>query len=108
MASVEHSNVNYVELLPVYWLTDYNIESEFISTKRKIVNLINKEKFENFLKENKYEQILIQVVWHHANISTKKNSSRRTEQAMSVWIFSHSISEAYLSMVVNYYSSWKI
>ena len=57
MASVEHSNVNYAELLPFYSLTDYNVESEFISTKRKFVNLINNEKFENFLKENKYEQI---------------------------------------------------
>ena len=57
MGRVEHSNVNYAELLPFYSLTDYNVESEFISTKRKFVNLINNEKFENFLKENKYEQI---------------------------------------------------
>ena len=57
MASVEHSNVNYAELLPFYSLTDYNVESEFISTKRKFVNLINNEKFENFLKENEYEQV---------------------------------------------------
>ena len=57
MASVEHSNVNYAELLPFYLLTDYNVESWFISTKRKFVNLINNEKFVNFLKENKYEQI---------------------------------------------------
>ena len=57
MASVEHSNVNYAELLPLHSLTDYNVESEFISTKIKFVNLINNENFENFLKENKYEQI---------------------------------------------------
>ena len=59
MASVEHSDVtvNCAELLPFYSLTDYNVESEFISAKRKFVNLINNEKFETFLKENKYEQI---------------------------------------------------
>ena len=48
MASVEHSNVNHAELLPLSSLTDYNDESEFISAKRKFVNLINNEKFENF------------------------------------------------------------
>ena len=50
MASVEHSNVNYAELLPFYSLTDYNVESEYISTKRKFVNLINNEKFNKFPK----------------------------------------------------------
>ena len=50
MASVEHSDVNYPELLPFYSLTDYHVESEFISTKRQFVNWINHEKFENFLK----------------------------------------------------------
>ena len=58
-------------------------------------------------KKINMNRFLIQVVWHHANILTK-NSLKRTEQAMSVWIFSHSILEAYLSMVVNYYSSRNI
>ena len=50
--------MNYAEIMPFYSLTDFNVENEFISTKRKLENLMNNENFENFLKDNKYEQIL--------------------------------------------------
>ena len=43
MASVEHSNVNYAELLRFYSLTNYNVESDFLGSKRKSVNSINNE-----------------------------------------------------------------
>ena len=54
----EQSDMNYAEIMPFYSLTDFNVENEFISTKRKFENLMNNEKFENFLNDNKYEQIL--------------------------------------------------
>ena len=57
MAGLEHIHMNYAKILPFYTLTDYNVEREFISTKRRFENLINNEKFECLLKENKYEQI---------------------------------------------------
>ena len=57
MAGLEHRHMNYANILPFYTLTDYNVEREFISTKRRFENLINNEKFECLLKENKYEQI---------------------------------------------------
>ena len=57
MAGLEHRHMNYAKILPFYTLTDYNVEREFISTKRRFENLINNEKFECLLKENKYEQI---------------------------------------------------
>ena len=54
----EQGDVNYAEIMPFYSLTDFNIENEFISTIRKFENLMNYEKIENFLKDNRYEQIL--------------------------------------------------
>ena len=49
--------MNYAKILPFYTLTDYNVECEFISTKRRFENLISNEKLECLLKENEYEQI---------------------------------------------------
>ena len=57
MAGLEHRHMNYAEILPFYTLTDYNVEREFISTKRRFENSINNENVECLLKENKYEQI---------------------------------------------------
>ena len=57
MAGFKHRHMNYAKILPFYTLTDYNVEPEFISTKRRFENLINNEKFECLLKENKYGQI---------------------------------------------------
>ena len=42
--------------MPFYSLSDYNIENEFLITKRKFENLLDNKQFEMFLKENKYEQ----------------------------------------------------
>ena len=53
----EEVDVNFAELMPFYSLSDYNIENEFLTTKRKFENLLDNKQFEMFLKENKYEQI---------------------------------------------------
>ena len=50
MAGLEHRHMNYAKILPFYTLTDYNVEHEFISTKRRFENLINDEKFECLVK----------------------------------------------------------
>ena len=88
MASVEHSNMNYAYLLPFYSLTDYNVENEFISTKRIFMNLINNEKFENFLKENKNEQdfnpsSMTPCQYFDKEEFIKKN--RRTDECLNIF-----------------------
>ena len=94
--------MNYAEIMPFYSLTDFNVENEFISTKRKLENLMNNEKFENFLKDNKYEQIL-----NPSNVTPceyfdeEEFSKKNIGKVTNVWIFFHSISEAYLNIVVN-------
>ena len=68
MVSVgELRDVNYAEILPFHSLNDYNVENEFLSTRRKFVNLMDDKKFENLLKDNKYEHILNPR--HHAPLS---------------------------------------
>ena len=53
MVSVgELGDVNYAEILPFHSLNDYNVENEILSTRRKFVNLMDNEKFENLLKDN--------------------------------------------------------
>ena len=47
-------DVNFVELMPFYSLSDYNIENEFLTTKRKFENILDNKQFEMFLKENEY------------------------------------------------------
>ena len=53
----EEVDVTFAELMPFYSLSDYNIENEFLTTKRKFDNLLDNKQFEMFLKRNKYEQI---------------------------------------------------
>ena len=62
MAGLEHRHMNYAKILPFYTLTDYNFEREFISTKGRFENLINNEKFECLLKENKYDKFSVRVI----------------------------------------------
>ena len=45
MVSVgEQRYVNYAEILPFHSLSDYNVENEFLSTRRKFVKLMDNEK----------------------------------------------------------------
>ena len=53
----EQRYVNYAEIMPFYSLTNFNVENASISM-RLFASLMNNEKFENFLKDNEYEQIL--------------------------------------------------
>ena len=48
---------NYFTELPFNSLSDYNIENEYISTKRKLQSLLDKDKFQSFLKDNMHEEI---------------------------------------------------
>ena len=43
-------------LINTYSLSDYNIEIEFLTTKKKFENILDNKQFEMFIKENKYEQ----------------------------------------------------
>ena len=48
---------NYFAELPFNNLSDYNIENEYISTKRKLQSLLDNDKFQSFLNDNMYEEI---------------------------------------------------
>ena len=48
---------NYFPGLPFNNLRDYNIENEYISTKRKLQSLLNNDKFQKFLKVNMHKEI---------------------------------------------------
>ena len=48
---------NYFTELPFNSLSDYNIENEYISTKRKLQSLLDNDKFQSFLKDDMYEEI---------------------------------------------------
>ena len=107
MADVEHRHMNYAKILPFYTLADYNVEHEFINTKRRFDNLINNEKFECLLKDNKYEQIfspsnMTPCQYFDEDGFIKKN--RKSDECLNIL---HSILEAYLNMAVNYFISWK-
>ena len=54
------TNSNYFNELPFQTLTDYDIENNFVSTKRKIVDLMNNDKFQTIVKGNKYEELFNQ------------------------------------------------
>ena len=41
-------NTNYYKILPFHNVTDYDIECEYISTKRKLLNIMDNEKFNEF------------------------------------------------------------
>ena len=87
MAGLEHRHMNYAKILPFYTLTDYNVEREFISNKRNFANLINNEKFEWLLKENKYEQIfspsnMTQCQYFDEDEFIKKN--RKSDECLNI------------------------
>ena len=49
--------MNHFNELPFQTLTNYDIENNFISGKRKFSNLMNNDDFQTIIKENKYEQL---------------------------------------------------
>ena len=48
---------NYFTGRPFNSLSDYNIENEYISTKRKLQSLLDNDEFQSFLKDDMYEEI---------------------------------------------------
>ena len=69
----EGVNQIFAELITFYSLTDKYVENELLTTKRKIQNILDNKQFENCLKGNKYEQILIRAAWRHVNTLMKTN-----------------------------------
>ena len=53
----EETNLEYFNELPFQTLTNYDIENDCISGKRKFANLMNNENFQTIITENKYEQL---------------------------------------------------
>ena len=53
----EETNLKYFNELPIQTLTNYDIENDFISGKRKFANLMNNENFQTIITENKYGQL---------------------------------------------------
>ena len=51
----EEVYVNFAELMPFYSLSDYNIENEFLTSKRKFENILDSSL--KYSWKNKYEQI---------------------------------------------------
>ena len=51
------TNSNYFSEFPFQTLTEYDIENNFVSAKRKFVDLMNNDKFQTIVKENKYEEL---------------------------------------------------
>ena len=43
--------------LPFQGLTDYDVEDEYIPTKRKILTFLDNPKFEEFLKTNQFDSL---------------------------------------------------
>ena len=53
----EETNLKYFNELQFQTLTSYDIESGFISGKRKLANLMNKENVQTIITENKHKQL---------------------------------------------------
>ena len=53
----EETNLEYFNERPFQTLTNYDIENDFISGKKKFADLMNNENFQTIITENKYEQL---------------------------------------------------
>ena len=88
MAGLEHRHMNYAKILPFYTLTDYNVEREFINTSRRFENLINNEKFECLLKENKYDQIFSpsnMTPWQYLDEDEFIKKNRKSDECLNIF-----------------------
>ena len=45
------------KILPFHGVTDYDIECEYTSIKKKLLNIMDNDEFKAYLKENKFEQL---------------------------------------------------
>ena len=53
----EQENTNYFEILPLHGVTNYDIECEYTSTKKKLLDIMDIDEFQTYLKENEFEQL---------------------------------------------------
>ena len=104
MAENAHQ-LNAMSALPFHDLTNYNVENEFISVKRKIISLLNNEQFENLIKENHFDGLFNPRHWYPVSIMMKINSSQKIEMTVSIWIYFHSIYVVCQDMEGNLYVS---
>ena len=49
--------MNYSKIMPFHGVTDYDVECEYTSIKRKLLNIMDNDEFKAYLKENKFEQL---------------------------------------------------
>ena len=49
--------MNHFNELPYQTLTNYDIENNLISGKRKFANLMNNDDFQTIIKQNNYDQL---------------------------------------------------
>ena len=47
--------MNYFKILPFHGVTDYDIECEYTSIKKKLLNIMDNDEFKAYLQENKFE-----------------------------------------------------
>ena len=93
--------MNYFKILPFHGVTDYDIECEYTSIKKKLLNIMDNVEFKAYLQENKFEQFFNPLTPSHVSITMKMNLIPRTEMEMSFLIFSPWISVVCQNMVVN-------
>ena len=53
----KEDNLSLFNELPYQTLTNYDIENNFISGKRKLANLMNNDDFHTIIKQNNYDQL---------------------------------------------------
>ena len=49
--------MNYFKILPFHGVTNYDIECEYTSIKKKLLNIMDNDEFKAYLQENKFEQL---------------------------------------------------
>ena len=50
-------NTNYFKILPFHGVTVYDIECEYTSIKKKLLNIMNNDELKAYLKENEFEEL---------------------------------------------------
>ena len=48
----EQENTNYFEILPFHGMTNYDIECEYTRPKKKLLDTMDNDEFQTYLKKN--------------------------------------------------------
>ena len=54
---MKRKNTNNFEILPFHGVTNYDIECEYTSIKDKLLDIMDNDEFQTYLKENEFEQL---------------------------------------------------